>query len=214
MGDFVKPVASVGARFETVRKGDAVPPSAVPVSREPTNLVRVDDTGVYLSGDNIVSERRNNPFVVDPQGRIYFDSALAVDPSDKVISVSDNLLGAKLSLSYNPSDAVITLSGKNGKIVSSVAIPKPDAPSLGARAGQGIVINGDRISVAVEDNGIFGFADNGALTINIKALADLVAAQIGSSIVADASGVSTDPDNILVAGSDGKPYLPGQLGSL
>lgn len=172
--------------------------------------------------------------------RLHFDTVqgghdlyLNVDPLIDVysegsgISISDNVISVKLAeevdnplvfnkidkltvdkyrlVSKMPDNALSVSEVDNKLYVKSGGLDK-DSLGTGLVVGEDGVARVDMRDLVAPGSGLDVGLD-GLLRINVEELAGLLADKLKV-------GVSADSDNILTVGSDGKPYLPGDLGSL
>lgn len=108
-----------------------------------------------------------------------------VSPDDKILTVQNGKLATVLRLAYDADKQIITLLGKNDEFLGEVQLPKVSGITADD-LGEGLMIGPD-----------------GKVSVDWTAVAAKLAV-----------GVSSDEDNILSVGSDGKPFFPGDLGSL
>lgn len=305
-----KPVTPVvlsddGSRHEPMAEGGVFAASALPLSDNRQNLLERDSSGLLLTGDMLVSALDNNALVDNVDGKLYIRPARMLDPQDTVLSVVDNLLRARLSMSFDPATSRLALLGRDDAVVSELALPvAPGLPTVVEilqdivpplpegflenpyprgtylhmrfrladgkttdiyinvsklvdiyTGGLGIAIEDNAVSVRVLDDGVLGFSKDGSLRLFkrelISADADnalrigsdnrlyaegggITADKVGLGLTVDSdgvvsidvdalaealadkikSGISSDSGNILSLGSDGKPYLPADLGTL
>lgn len=174
-----------GSRHEPLGEGEVLDVGAIPVSTNRRNLLETDDTGILLTGDMLVSLLEHNPIIINVDGRLYFRTGQMLSPDDKVLSVSDNLLQAVLSLDFDQDNSRLVLLGKDNTVISEVTLAVvPKLPPNGGVTAEGLGAG-------------LKLDENGRIAVDFSAL-----------------GVSSDSDNALKNGSDGKPYLPGDLGKL
>lgn len=86
--------------------------------------------GIKVSSDNEISVRYGHGLAVnDTTNKLYVDESqldiqqVSVAMSDKILSMSNNVLSATVSMSYNAGTGYLTLFGKNGEELSSEYMP-------------------------------------------------------------------------------------------
>lgn len=120
-----------GNRHEPMSEGEVFAVSTLPISTSRQNLIETDDTGILLTGEMLVSPLEHNPIINNVDGKLYMRVALMLSPEDKVFRVSDNLLRADLSMSFDPATSRLALRGKDNTVISEFALPvAPGLPTV------------------------------------------------------------------------------------
>ena len=196
-------------RHEPMRAGDVLPVASIPVSPDKSNLLEAPDDGLLLTGESLISGQVNNPLDASVDGKLYVKTDKMIAADDKVLGICDNVLFTELSLAFNADDSKLSLLGKGGAVISEASLMlKLDTSTIGN--GLDTALDGrvyvDMKSLVNPDTGLVVGPD-GRLGIDLDKLAELLADKISHP-------VSADDDNILTSGSDGKPFLSGDRGSL
>lgn len=120
-----------GNRHEPMREGEVFAVSTLPISTSRQNLIETDATGILLTGEMLVSPLEHNPIINNVDGKLYMRVALMLSPEDKVFRVSDNLLRADVSMSFDPDTSKLSLRGKDNTVISEFTLPvAPGLPTV------------------------------------------------------------------------------------
>lgn len=117
-----------GNRHEPMREGEVFAVGALPISANRKNLIETDDTGILLTGEMLVSPLDHNPIIESVDGKLYLRVKNMLSPEDAVFKVSDNLLRANLSMTFDVASSRLSLLGKDNVVISELALPV--APGL------------------------------------------------------------------------------------
>ena len=230
----------------------AVSPAGVAagaVSTDASNLLTTDTSGkLTLTASRLVSGNGNNALTVGTDNKLYVQKTTAsglVDGNDKVLVVSGDgsTVSTVLNMSYNQTNGLLSLLGKDGQTVATVTVQASGSVLESAA----IVVNPAGQPAGTYLAMTFRLADGTTNTVyaNLSALADVYSAGAGiditnyvisakldsngglkttaNGIAIDANAlpalisddiISSDSGNALVTGSDGLLYTPLDCGEL
>lgn len=159
---------------------------------------------VYTGGRGVVVENNEISVAVKEGSALQFANCCDIPdcacPSPLDINLS--LLAEQL---VSPDDALLSLQGD--KITTSLRLAFDSDKAAITLLGKDDISLGEVSLANLFEVGQGLKIVNGKLVVNVDELATLLESKIRHD-------VSSDEDNILALGSDGKPFLPGNLGSL